>query len=124
MMRNNRTSASGSGSPLPPDDPKRKLSEVNADSPSVRHVSIGGAVYSILLTGKETGGRYCLIDMRVPHGSGPGPHRHDFDEMFTLIEGEIEFTFRGEKTVVRAGTTLNIPANAPHFFTNRSGTNA
>ncbi len=43
-----------------------------------------------------------------------------FEECFTILEGEIEVTFRGEKHVVKAGTTVNIPANAPHFFTNRS----
>ena len=40
--------------------------------------------------------------------------------MFTILEGEIEVTFRGEKSTVRAGETLNIPANAPHSFTNAS----
>ena len=79
-----------------------------------------GDTYTILLTGKDTAGRYCLIDMHVPPGGGPAPHRHDFDEMFTLLDGEIEFTFRGEKSVVRAGETVNIPANAPHFFQNAS----
>jgi len=33
--------------------------------------------------------------------------------MFTLPEGEPEFTFRGVAQTVRAGTTVNIPANAP-----------
>jgi quercetin dioxygenase-like cupin family protein len=96
----------------------------SAGSQDVRHVSVVGDVYSILLTGRETAGRYCLIDMRVPPGGGPGPHRHDFEEMFTMLEGEVEFTFRGETSVVRAGTTVNVPANAPHFFSNRSGLNA
>jgi uncharacterized cupin superfamily protein len=40
--------------------------------------------------------------------------------MFTILEGEIEFTFRGEKLVARAGDTVNVPANAPHQFTNSS----
>jgi uncharacterized cupin superfamily protein len=56
----------------------------------------------------------------VPYCGGPGPHRHDFEEMFTILAGEIEFTFRGAKTVVKAGMTVNIPANAPHFFTNNA----
>jgi uncharacterized cupin superfamily protein len=62
--------------------------------------------------------------MHVPPGGGPPPHRHDFEEMFTLLEGELEFTFRGEKSIVRAGSTVNIPANAPHAFKNASATNA
>jgi Cupin domain len=36
----------------------------------------------------------------VPPGGGPPPHRHDFEEMFTLIDGEIEFTFRGETSTI------------------------
>jgi uncharacterized cupin superfamily protein len=72
----------------------------------------------------KTAGRYCLIDMNVPHCGGPGPHRHDFEEMFHILEGEIQFTFRGEKQVVKAGMTVNIPANAPHFFTNNQGARA
>ena len=106
---------------LPPDDPNRRLSVVDADDPALRHVSLVGDTYTILLSGAETAGRYCLIDMTVPHCGGPGPHRHDFEEMFTLLEGEIRFTFRGVERLVKAGSTVNIPANAPHFFTNVSG---
>jgi uncharacterized cupin superfamily protein len=40
--------------------------------------------------------------------------------MFSILGGEIEVTFRGKKTVVRAGETINIPANAPHQFQNKS----
>jgi quercetin dioxygenase-like cupin family protein len=62
------------------------------------------------------GGRYALIDMHVPSGGGPPPHRHDFEEMFTVLAGEIEVTFRGETLRLRAGETVNVPANAPHAF--------
>jgi hypothetical protein len=36
--------------------------------------------------------------------------------MFTLLQGELEFTFRGETSTIRAGSTPNTPANAPHAF--------
>jgi uncharacterized cupin superfamily protein len=58
--------------------------------------------------------------MLIPPGGGPAPHRHDFEESFSVLEGEIEATFRGKKSEVRAGETLSIPANAPHSFTNAS----
>ncbi len=105
---------------LPPDDTGRDLSVANPDAPSMRHVSVAGDTYTILLTGEETGGRYCLIDMHVPPGGGPPPHRHDFEEMFTVIEGEIEVMFRSQTERAGAGSTVNIPANAPHAFTNVS----
>lgn len=110
-----------STSTIPPDDPQRSLTHVRSDDPNLPHIGLVGDTYTILLSGKDTNGRYCLIEMHVPPCGGPGPHRHDFEEMFTLLEGEIEVTFRGQKQVVRAGETVNIPANAPHFFTNASG---
>ena len=108
-------------SPMPPDDPQRslKLARPNEDQ-SLPHIGLVGDTYTILLSGNDTNGRYCLIDMLVPPGGGPGPHRHDFEESFTVLEGEIEATFRGKKSVVRSGETANIPANAPHSFTNAS----
>ena len=56
--------------------------------------------------------------MHIPPGGGPPPHPHDYEETFILLEGEMEATFRGRKLIVRAGETLNIPANAPHQFHN------
>src|SRR5256714_11697067 len=108
-------------SPIPPDDLQRNLvlARPNEDQ-GLPHIALMGDTYTILLSGDDTNGRYCLIDMMIPPGGGPGPHRHDFEESFTVLEGEIEATFRGKKSVVRSGETVNIPANAPHSFTNAS----
>jgi quercetin dioxygenase-like cupin family protein len=106
---------------IPADNLKRRLAIARPDKDqSLAHLGIVGDTYTILLKGTDTDGRYCLIDMLVPPGGGPPPHRHDFEESFTLLAGEIEATFRGKKTVVRAGETVHIPANAPHSFTNAS----
>ena len=108
-------------SPIPADNLLRNLAVADSKKDrSLRHIGIVGDTYTILLTGDDTAGRYCLIDMHIPPGGGPPPHRHDFEESFTILEGEIEATFRGKKSVVRAGETINIPANAPHSFTNAS----
>jgi quercetin dioxygenase-like cupin family protein len=105
---------------IPADDSRRSLAITQADDPKQPHIGLVGDTYTILLTGKDTAGRYCLIDMHVPPGGGPPPHRHDFEESFTVLEGEIEATFRGEHSTVRAGQVINIPANAPHQFRNAS----
>jgi quercetin dioxygenase-like cupin family protein len=107
--------------PIPADDPTRQLTYARPDSDdSLEHLGVVGDTYTILVAGSDTGGRYTLIDMHVPPGGGPPPHRHDFEEMFSILDGEIEFTFRGELTVAHAGETVNVPANAPHVFTNAS----
>ena len=94
-------------SAVPPDDPQRQLTVAQPDDPALPHLGVVGDTYTILLTGDDTAGRYTLIDMHVPPGGGPPPHRHDFEEMFTVLEGEVELTFRGEHLV-------------PHAFTNAS----
>jgi quercetin dioxygenase-like cupin family protein len=106
---------------IPNDDSARSLTVASADDAKAAHIGLVGDTYTILLTGKDTAGRFCLIDMHIPPGGGPPPHRHDFEETFILLEGEIEATFRGAKTVVGAGETVHIPANAPHQFHNASG---
>ena len=109
---------------LPPDDPKRKLAFAKPnDDGSLPHIGLVGDTYTILLSGKDTGGQYCLIDMHIPPGGGPPSHRHDFEESFTVLEGEIETVFRGDKSTVRAGETVNIPGGAPHQFQNKSDKN-
>jgi quercetin dioxygenase-like cupin family protein len=105
---------------IPADDLNRTLTSVKSEDPKLPHIGVVGDTYTILVTGKNTNGHYCLIDMHIPPGGGPPPHRHDFEENFTILEGEIEVTFRGKKTIVRAGETINIPANAPHQFHNTS----
>jgi quercetin dioxygenase-like cupin family protein len=109
---------------IPPDNPNRHLTLVQADDPSLPHVAIVGDTYTVLVSGKDTDARYCLIDMLVADGGGPASHRHNFEEMFTILDGEIEIAFRGETQVASAGMTINIPANAPHAFRNVSGRSA
>lgn len=104
---------------LPPDDLFRRLTVTRPDSDqSLPHLGLVGDTYTILVGGGDTNGAYTLIDMHVPPGGGPPPHRHDFEEMFVVLDGEIEATFRGQTLMVRAGETISVPANAPHAFRN------
>lgn len=103
---------------LPPDDLSRNLPIAQAEG--LPHIGLVGDTYTITVTGENTRGRFCVIDMHIPPGGGPPPHRHDLEETFILLEGEMEATFRGKKSTVRTGDTLNIPANAPHRFHNTS----
>lgn len=107
--------------PIPPDDLQRQLTLAQPDTDqNLAHIGVVGDTYTFLVTGSDTGGRFCRIDMHIPPGGGPPPHRHDFEETFRVLEGELAVTFRGKQLTLHAGDTVNIPSNAPHQFHNAS----
>ena len=51
-------------------------------------------------------------------GKGPDLHKHPYDEVFVVQEGELTFTV-GEDTIKATGGQIVIaPAGAPHKFVN------
>jgi mannose-6-phosphate isomerase-like protein (cupin superfamily) len=84
--------------------------------------AVGPDTYSFVMTGKDTAGAYAVIDMLVPPGGGPMPHAHEFEEMFYVLEGEVEAFCHDARTTVAAGAAINIPGWAPHVFKNLSAT--
>src|ERR1700727_3676701 len=120
-LRSTAMADTSSSSAIPADDPRRALVVARPDTDaSLEHLALVGDTYTVLLRGEDTAGRYWLIYMHIPPGGGPPPHRHDFEETFMILEGEIELTFRGVSVVAAAGDTVNVPANAPHVFRNVS----
>ena len=77
------------------------------------------ALGSILLSGEDTGGAYCLLDMRVAPGKGVPRHTHTReDEALFVLSGELEVTIGDETFTLRAGETLIAPRNIPHRLRN------
>ena len=57
--------------PIPPDDLSRTLTIARPDEDqSLPHIGLVGDTYTILVAGKDTAGKYTLIDMHVPPGGG------------------------------------------------------
>lgn len=87
-----------------------------------KHLSIVGDTYRIVISGNQTDGAYAVIDMLVPPGGGPGPHAHaNIQEMFYVVEGEIDFKTEAGKYAAKAGSFVNIPKGGEvHCFKNNS----
>src|SRR5438067_12826701 len=86
-----------------------------------RTVAVVGDVYRFLATGEDTNGKYALWETIVLPGGGPPPHVHSREEEgFYVLEGEITFTFNGERVVATAGTFANMLVGTPHSFKNES----
>ncbi|AQX07712.1 cupin domain-containing protein [Elizabethkingia ursingii] len=85
-------------------------------------LGVAGGNYRIILSGDQTNHAYAVIEMLVPPGGGPPPHSHpDTQEMFYLMEGELEFKTEAGKSILKKGGFVNIPlGGAIHCFKNIS----
>ena len=75
----------------------------------------------VLLRSEESAGVVSLIDNVVPAGfPGPPLHKHDFDEAFLVLEGELTFQVEDQLVTKRAGELAFAPRNVAHTFANLS----
>ena len=75
-----------------------------------------GILWLMLATGAQTGGEYSLMWQLCPKDSGPGPHYHDQDEQFFVLEGEITYQVHGVELKAKPGSFVLIPRGTVHAF--------
>jgi len=74
------------------------------------------------LEGYQFGGaNVCLIFIDLEPGGGPLLHRHPYEEIFIILEGQATFTVGSELLEAAAGQVLIVQPGVPHKFVN-SGT--
>jgi len=83
-----------------------------------------GMPLRFLCDARETGGAWSLFDEEIPLGMGPPPHRHNWDEAYYVLEGEVDFEIDGEPVKIRAGDFARLPANTVHGFKGASAAGA
>jgi quercetin dioxygenase-like cupin family protein len=84
-----------------------------------------GDLYTFLVTGEESGGSMFALDCLVGAGGGPPPHRHlAEDELFTITDGGITFTFGEETRTLSAGDSVFVPRGTRHFYRHEASTAA
>jgi mannose-6-phosphate isomerase-like protein (cupin superfamily) len=70
------------------------------------------------LVGADHGGAgVCVIFVDAPPGAGPSLHKHPYEELFILPEGEATFVAGGNEVRARAGDIVIVPPDTPHAFT-------
>lgn len=81
-----------------------------------RHIVLGDNM-RFIVTGRESGGAYAIIEQRNAPGVAVPPHYHSQEEeIFHVIEGEVRYTVDGETVVAGAGMTVSVPRNVVHSF--------
>ncbi len=83
---------------------------------------LGVTLATIKATGKETDGRYGLVEVLEPEGAEAPLHvHHNEDEAFWVLEGELTFQVGDETIKASPGSFLFGPKDVPHRYTVDSG---
>jgi quercetin dioxygenase-like cupin family protein len=76
---------------------------------------------NVLLRSEDTDGHVSLVENVVPpHSAGPPLHRHDFDEAFYLLAGQLIFQVGDMLVTKGAGELAFAPRNVAHALANHS----
>jgi mannose-6-phosphate isomerase-like protein (cupin superfamily) len=79
-------------------------------------LNILGMPLTMLCEARESGGAWSLFEEIVPLGMGPPAHRHDWDEAYYILEGEVDFEIDGEPVRSAPGDFNYLPRNTVHGF--------
>ncbi|WP_144505642.1 quercetin 2,3-dioxygenase [Bacillus mycoides] len=72
---------------------------------------------SILVSGEDTNGEFCIVHCSAKKDAGPPTHIHENeDESFYVLDGEMT-VFVGDKTLsAKTGDYVFLPRGIPHTF--------
>ena len=74
---------------------------------------------SVCLSGADTGGAYCLLEIALAPGMSVHRHTHTReDEVYFVLAGELEVVVGKETFILKTGDTLMAPRNIPHQLRN------
>lgn len=82
---------------------------------------LGNNEMTVLVTGEEAGGGYCVMELVVqPGGGATALHTDRWVETFHVLDGEVEWTIEREGRLVtwsaRPGETIIVPHGVKHRF--------
>jgi quercetin dioxygenase-like cupin family protein len=87
-------------------------------------LNVLGMPLTMLCEASETNGNWSLFEEEVPLGMGPPPHRHDWDEAYYILEGQVNFVVDGELVTSSRGDFNYLPRGTIHGFKGASETSA
>jgi quercetin dioxygenase-like cupin family protein len=98
-------------------------------APSIKHQPRNKRCYfdvgigSVVLTGADTGGAYCLVEATLAPGIAVPRHTHTReDESYYVLSGELEVIVEGKVFLLTAGDGLMAPRDIPHQIRNSGST--
>jgi quercetin dioxygenase-like cupin family protein len=59
-----------------------------------------------------------IFDTSGPADAGPPPHSHPWEEVYVVLEGELEVIIDGESHVISPGGVAHVPGGVTHSYRN------
>jgi len=90
-------------------------------NPTLREFNFAGSKVRLLISGEQSSGAFCMLEMTSPSGRSTPMHRHDREEETVyVLEGVLTVTLAGVEQPVSAGETILLPRYLPHRLANTS----
>lgn len=80
-------------------------------------LSVLGEVLRPLLT-NAMGSSLEIFDTSGPASAGPPPHCHPWEEVYVVLEGELEVMIDGESHLILPGGVAHVPGGVTHSYRN------
>ena len=90
--------------------------------PLIKVDELPGGENSEAFYGHEHGAQVSFFLSHNRPGTGPKLHRHPYEEIFIVQEGDVLFTLGDETIEAGPGDIVVVPAGAPHKFLSRGET--
>jgi quercetin dioxygenase-like cupin family protein len=75
-----------------------------------------GGLYEVKVASTETAGALTIMEMTLPAGMGPPPHRHPGSESLYVLEGRIRYHIEGAAFEGGPGSVFHVPADTLENF--------
>jgi quercetin dioxygenase-like cupin family protein len=80
---------------------------------------VGDSRITIKIRSADTGEKYEIIESTLPPGFDSPPHVHErMEQVFYVLEGEVEFKLDEQTVRARAGALVRVPTGVAHAFSN------
>jgi quercetin dioxygenase-like cupin family protein len=95
------------------------MTAVTQDSRTIRF--LGNNQITVLVSGEESGGEFCLMELEIqPGGGATALHTDRWVEVFHVLEGDVEWTMERDGALAtwhaRSGETIRVPRGVKHRF--------
>src|SRR3954468_21397881 len=85
------------------------MSNTIVSSRNVTPLHVLGTQVRFLCEAQDTGNAWSLMEVTLPLGAGPPPHKHAWDEAYFVMGGEVEFTLGKEVFTAKGGDFIYTP---------------